>query len=177
MKDEASVTMKQLVVLMALCWSPITAAAQEIFRTEGDNGVVSFSDIASDGAELIVLPSVVVAGDTFARQQQLIDQQLAVARALEQSRLAREAARTRRLEAIAAAAPRTVVYQQPERTRYVGGSFSYSHKRWGYRPGYPGHPGHRPPHPSHPIAPPSGGGRLNPPSRPVPMLPLKGRGG
>jgi hypothetical protein len=114
-----------------------------------------------------------VSESTLARQQQMIDQQLAVAKSLEESRLARETARTERLQALAAAQSRTLVYREPE-TRYVGGVYR---KRWPWVPGYPGHPGVRPPHPVHPIEPPPesghGGSRLNPPSRTVPLPPLK----
>ena len=146
-------------------------AAQEIFRTEDEHGVVSFSDVAAPGAEVLTFASAPVAADTFDRQQRIIDQQLAVAKALEESRLAREAARTERLRALANSRP-PVVYVQ-ERTRYLGGF-----KRYLWHPGYPGHPGKpgvRPPHPVHPIEPPGGDhrSRLNPPSRTVPLPPLK----
>ena len=95
--------------------------------------------------------------------------------------MAREEARTRRLEALAAAGPRTVYYREPERTRYVGGIYSRSsfhHRRWGYGPGNgkPGHPGLRPPHPSQPIAPPPDHGHSGSYQRPgmsVSLPPLK----
>jgi hypothetical protein len=163
-----------LLVMLLVAAGPLSA--REVFRAEDENGVVSFSDVASPGAEVILLASAQVREDTFARQQRIIEQQLSVAKSLEESRLAREAARTRRLEALANARPRTVYYREPDRTRFVGGVYRHH-----WRPGYPwkpGHPGVRPPHPSLPIEPPPGGGghgtRLNPPSRTVPLPPLKG---
>lgn len=159
--------------MLVLLVTSVPLSAREVFRAEDENGVVSFSDVASPGAEVILLASAEVGEDTFARQQRIIEQQLSVAKSLEESRLAREAARTRRLEALASARPRTVYYREPERTRYVGGVYR---RHW--RPDYPwkpGHPGMRPPHPSLPIQPPPGGHRtrLNPPSRTVPLPPLK----
>jgi hypothetical protein len=166
-----------LLLLMVVSAAAGSASAREIYRTTDPDGVVSFSDTVSPGAEVLHIEAAPVSESTRARQQQMIDQQLAVAKSLEASRLAREAARTERLKALAAAQPRTVFYQQPE-TRYVG---SVYRKRWPWHPGYPGHPGVRPPYPVHPIAPPPGGGsghggsRLDPPSRTVPLPPLKSR--
>lgn len=163
-----NVRISALVIVICFASSAVTALSQEVFRTEDENGVVSFSDVASPGAEVLLLASTSTSEDTFARQQKIIDQQLAVAKSLEESRLAREAARTERLQALAAVQPQTVYYREPERTRYVGGFYRHH-----WRPGHPwkpGHPGVRPPRPVHPIEPgPGGGGRLNPPSRTVPL--------
>jgi len=156
--------------LACLCL-PGMLQAQEVFRSVDENGVVHFSDVASAGAQRLQLPSASVPEGSMARQQAIIDQQLTVAKSLEESRLAREAARTERIKALADARPPTVYYR--ETTRYVGGYGNH----WGSRPGYPGHPGVRPPFPVHPIEPPpGGGGRLDPPSRPVkfPSLPSGG---
>ena len=101
--------------------------------------------------------------DAFDAQQALIEQQLSVAKALEESRLAREEARLRRLEVQAKSQPEIVYYREEDRTRYVGG-------RWGWGwPGYPNRPGH-PGKPTHPIAPPP----ELPDTRPIPLLPLNG---
>jgi len=167
-------------VVLVLCLSG-SALAQEIFRTQDENGVVGFSDVASTNAERLVITNPPVPADAMANQQRIIDQQLAVAKVLEESRLAREDARTRRLEALAAAQPRTVYYREPERTRYVGGIYSrssYRHRRWGYGPGNgkPTHPGVRPPHPSLPIVRPPGHGHGRSSKQPgmsVSLPPLK----
>jgi hypothetical protein len=141
--------------------------SQEIFRSEDANGLVSFSDVASEGAAVMHLALTPMASDALENQQRMIDQQLAVAKALEESRLARHEARTKRLQALAAVQPRAVYYRQED--RYLGGYSSYN-PRWGFRPGWgkPGYPGVRPPHPGLPIRPPQ-----VPPSRRVPLPPLK----
>ena len=161
-----------LLFFVASCCAA-SAYGQDVFRSTDEHGVVSFSDIETQGAERVTL-ALVQAPDqesSIAHQQAIIDQQLAVAKSLEDSRLARLDARTRRLEALAAAQPQTVYYREPDRIWYVGGYWN----RWGYGPGHPGKPGYpgvHPPRPVHPIAPPPGGGsRLNPPSRKVPFGP------
>ncbi len=154
-----------LVLLLAL--AP-PAGAQTVYRHVDENGVVSFSDVETEGAETVELAVPEVRETALAEQQALIDQQLSVARALEESRLAREDARTRRLEALAAAQPETVYYREADRNRWVSGGWGY----WG-RPGWPGHPGK----PVHPIEPPLRPQPEPPPSRPVPLPPLNGSGG
>jgi hypothetical protein len=149
-----------------------------VFRTADENGVVSFSDVASPGAEVIEVASGPVPEDWIDRQQRIIEQQLAVAKVLEESRLAREEARTKRLAALAAARP-PVVQPVPVRRTYVGGvGYWHAYSRHP-RPGHPWKPGHPDwgPHPSLPIEPSPGGGRgrLDPPSRPVPLPPLEPR--
>lgn len=149
--------------------------AGEIYRSVNAQGVVSFSDVRTPGATSLALPQTPVPDAEAAaeQQQRIIDQQLQVAEALETSRLAREAAHTKRLEALAAVQPTTIVVPQTE-TRYVGG-YSYQRRSWhpgyrpgypGYRPGYPGYPGRpdHPGHPAHPIepAPPAEGGHSQP---------------
>jgi hypothetical protein len=145
--------------LSALCL-PVTVAAQTVYRHVDEHGVVTFSDVATDGAEAMELEVAAVREEALSEQRALIDQQLAVAKALEESRLAREDARTRRLEAQAASEPKTVYYREADRTRYIGGPWL------GGWPGYPGHPGK----PVHPIEPPP----EQAPSRPVPLPPLNG---
>ena len=149
-----------------LRFSAAPAVAQTVYRHVDENGVVSFSDVATEGAETLTLEVSAPREEAFTEQQALIDQQLAVAKALEESRLAREEARIRRLEAQANTQPQTVYYREADRTRYVGG-------RWGWGwPGYPSHPGHpgHPGKPVHPIEPPP----ELPDTRPVPLPPLKG---
>ncbi len=156
------------VLTMLLVAAPSMVRAQTIYRSVDENGVVSFSDVETDGAREMQVATAPVRENAQAEQRTMIEQQLAMAKSLEESRLARDAARTKRLEALAAAQPRTVYYREADR-RYVGGSWGWSH-RPGY-PGYPGYPGHpihpgKPPGPVHPIEPPQ-----RPPSRPVPFPP------
>jgi hypothetical protein len=155
-----------LTLPLLLAFAPV-ASAQTIYRHVDENGVVSFSDVETEGSEPVEIQVPVVREDSRAEQQALIDQQLSVAKALEESRLAREDARTRRMEALAAVQPTTVYHREADRTRYVGG-------RWGYwgGPGWPGHPGK----PEHPIEPPVEPPPERPPGRPVPLLPLNGSG-
>lgn len=164
-------------ILTALLALPGYASAREVFRTQDEDGVVSFSDVASPEAEVIVVTSAPVPENSIERQQRIIEQQLEVAKALEESRLAREASRIRRLEALAAARPQ-VIEAPPIRRTYVGGVGYWQTYPW-HGPWKPGYPGWRPPRPSLPIEPPpeghTGGGRLDPPSRPVPLPPLQPR--
>ena len=138
--------------------------AQTVYRHVDEHGVVSFSDVQTEGAESMTLAVSAPRENAFDEQQALIEQQLTVAKALEESRLAREDARTRRIEAQAKSQPKTVYYREDDRRRYVGGRWG-----WGWGPGYPGHPGY-PGKPVHPIEPPP----AVPPSRPVPLPPLNG---
>lgn len=152
--------------LLLLAFTPL-AQGETVYRHVDENGVVSFSDVHTEGDETLELDVPEVREDALAERQALIDQQLSVAKALEESRLAREDARTRRLEALAASEPKTVYYREEDRTRYVGG-------RWNYwdAPGFPGHPGK----PVHPIEPPIEPPPAKPPGRPVPFPPLNGSG-
>ena len=167
-----------LAALLTCGWLPVTVLGQEVFRSVDEHGVVTFSDVATDDAVRLQLPAAVVSEDARAEQQALIDQQLAVAKALEESRLAREAARTERLEALAAVEPRTVYYREADRARDAGsGSVTWQGSYWrnGYWPGHrPGHhpswPGY-PAKPVQPIEPPPE--PPTPPSRRVPLPPLK----
>ena len=151
------------VLIGALLCIATPALAQTVYRHVDENGIVSFSDVETDGAESMTLAVSTPREDAFDEQEALIEQQLTVAKALEESRLAREDARIRRLEAQAKSQPETVYYREDDRRRYVGG-----HWGWGW-PGYPAHPGH-PGKPVHPIEPPP----QVPPSRPVPLPPLNG---
>ena len=141
--------------------------AQTVYRHVDENGVVSFSDVHTEGSESVTLEVREPRENAFDEQQALIEQQLTVAKALEESRLAREEARTRRIEAQAKSQPKTVYYREDDRRRYVGGRWG-----WGWGPGFPSHPGYpgHPGKPVHPIEPPP----EVPPSRPVPLPPLNG---
>lgn len=164
-----------LLGLALVAMGSMPAAAQEVYRTVAEDGSVSFSDVSSAGAQTLTLPSFAADEEALVRQRQVIEQQLLVAKALEESRLARVAARARRLDALAAmqaAAVRAdqLREQEVERPRYVGGvlwrgHWSGTHGYWRGR--HPGHPGARPPYPSHPVAPPPAGHPNRPPSQKV----------
>lgn len=167
------------VLMLMIAWASAAAAAQTVYRSVDENGVVSFSDVASNGAERLELSPVPVREDAQIEQQALIEQQLTVARSLEESRLAREEARTKRLQALAAAQPRTVYYREADQYRYPGGQWRYwdgGHGPWfphrppPHRPDWPGHPGS----PTQPIEPPPA---VHPPGRPVPFPTQNGPGG
>lgn len=153
-----------LLAVLPFCSVPILA--QTVYRHVDENGVVTFSDVAMEGAESMTLEVSEPPAGAFDDQQALIEQQLAVAKALEESRLAREDARTRRLEAQARSQPQTVYYREADRQRYVGGRWGWGWPGYPSHPGYPGHPGK----PVHPIVPPPEA----PDTRPVPLPPLKG---
>lgn len=151
------------MAVLLMSGAPVVKA-QTIYRSVDENGVVSFSDVETDGSRQMQVITPPVRESAQEEQRALIEQQLAVAKSLEESRLARDAARTRRLEAVAATQPKTVYYREDDQ-RYLGGSWGWG---WGHRPGHPGYPIRpgRPPGPAHPIQPP-----LRPPSRPVPFPP------
>jgi hypothetical protein len=147
-------------------------AAQEIYRSVDENGVVSFSDVESEDAVRLNLPDTVIREDALAELEARIALQLEVAKALEASRLAREAARTERLAALADSEDRTIYYREEDRDQFLDGWGYWGGGYWGgggYRPGH--RPGHRPPVPVNPVEPPE----VQPPSRPVPLPPLPPR--
>ena len=161
--------------MAVLLFAALPGWAGDIYRSVDAQGVVSFSDVNTPEAVPVMLdtPQPGNAAQTAEQQQKIIDQQLQVAAALEASRLAREAARLRRIEVLASAQPRAVVVPESE-TRYVGG-YGYSQRAWrpGYQPGYPGYPG-RPGHPGRPDHP----GRPGHPGQPVhPVEPATPEGG
>jgi len=162
------------IVMAGLLCVAVNGHGQEIYRSVGEDGIVSFSDVRTAEAEVIELPASPVSASAVERQQSMIEQQLSVAKALEDSRLAREEAKTKRIAALAAVQPQTVYYQAPEPRYVVGGyrrSWSGYQRKSGYwkpgygrpgagKPGYgrpghgnPGHPGYGPGKPSHPINP------------------------
>lgn len=110
-------------------------AGREVFVTVGEHGEVSFSDVASPGAERRTLPPVVPNRDAVADLDRRIQQTLDVARALEASRLAREQARAEARAAAAPAAPPVTIVEE----RYA--PFPYVYAPYPH----PRHPHHRPP--------------------------------
>ncbi len=140
----------------------VPAAAEEVYRAVDEEGVVSFSDFPVPGAERLEVETVPANEDSAAASQALIEQQLAVAKALEESRLARRRVETERLQALAAREPQTIYYPV-ERSTYWGGywrrpGYGYRPRRPGYRPGHPGYrpgrpgvgpPAYRPGHPGY----------------------------
>lgn len=108
------------LLLLALGLTSVASAepSLEVYVSAGEHGEVSFSDVAAPDAERVELEIVEPLDDPSAVIERRIEQTLAVANALEASRLEREKARAEaRAEAAAAraeAAP-DVVY----RDRYV----------------------------------------------------------
>lgn len=115
-----STTLIGIVILAGA--APVSAAgsSQEVYVSTGAHGETVFSDVARPGAERIVLETPPRQEDAMAEVQRRIEQTLAVANDLQDSRLAREAARAERRERAAARAaaqqPPQVVYQD----RYAG---------------------------------------------------------
>jgi len=157
--------------MLAACLAAPAVVAEEVYRSVDENGVVSFSDVETEDAVRLNLPDTVIREDALAELEARIALQLQVAQALEASRLAREAARTERLEALADSEDRTIYYREEDRDQFLDGWGYWGSGYWGgggYRPGH--RPDHRPPVPVHPIEPPPD---VQPPSRPVPLPPLK----
>ncbi len=90
----AGVVLAALAALPAGAAEPGATLTQDIYISTGEHGEVSFSDVAQAGAERVQVtvprrPS----DEALAESQRRIEQDLAVADALEKSRLAREKAR------------------------------------------------------------------------------------
>jgi hypothetical protein len=120
------------------------ATAGDVFRDTGEHGEVSFSDVATPGAERVAVDTTPPVADAQAESARRIDQTLTVANDLERSRLAREAARERsRIEAVQRAQARQAADRaqqtDPEPT-YRYPLYLDRYPRW--RP-----PHVRPPHP------------------------------
>lgn len=116
--------------------APLGAAesSQEVYVSEGAHGETVFSDVARPGAKRIVLEAPPRQEDAMAEVQRRIEQTLAVANDLQESRLAREAARAEARERAAtrqaAQAPPQVVYED----RYVGVPYPLrAHPQRGFR--------------------------------------------
>ncbi len=121
------------MVWLALVSIAPAALADTVFRTTGEHGEVSFSDVSLPGATQIDLPTTAVDPARIADQQAIIEQQLRVAKALEESRLARQAAGTARLLAIAASRPQ-VVYVEPQEYRSPNGYYYPRRLPWRHKP-------------------------------------------
>lgn len=123
------------------------AGEGEIYVSRGDHGEVSFSDQAAPGAERVIIETAPAAEDPLAELERRIEQTLAVAGALEESRLARERIRAEERAARAAearaAAPPVVVYEDDDAALpyLYPRPYRSSYRRWD-RP----HDGRKPPH-------------------------------
>lgn len=150
------------IVALALLAGHLSAG--EIYRSTGPYGEARFSDVETpDAATVIVDPPAPAAADGG----DWVAETLAVARELEASRLAREAAAAERREAYRKR-QQTLVPATPveDRTRYSP-LYTYPYY-WG--PGYPHRPPFRPGRPDHrPIRPDHPPGRPQEPSRPAPI--------
>ena len=160
-----------LFALLLVLPCALSTNAQEVFKTVNEDGVASFTDFPVPGAERLDVEPIAADPAGAEASNRLIEQQLEVAKSLEESRLARHRAETERRAALAASQPQTIYYPVERDTGFWGWP------GYGYRPGRPPwRPGVRPPYrpgyPAHPIAP--GHGRppaVRPPSqsRPLPM--------
>jgi hypothetical protein len=106
-----------LRITLIIAWGAAAAVRAEthhqVYVYTGENGEVSFSDVAAPGAEPVELTPPEAPPGAMADLQQRIEQTLRVAKALEQSRLAREAARAqaRRQAAADVRTEPQVIYQ------------------------------------------------------------------
>lgn len=141
---------RSLLAAALLGWaahSPGAPGNDEIYVSRGEHGEVSFSDQAVPGAQRVEVETTPAADDPLAELERRIEQTLAVAGALEASRLARERsraeARAARAAEARAAAPPVVVYEDD------GATLPYLYPR-PYRSNYRRWDGHRdrgkPPH-------------------------------
>lgn len=127
------------VLAVMVLTAPLSLAAervQEIYVARGEHGEVSFSDEHRSGAQrLEVIVREPSAAATLAAERR-IEQTLRVAKALEESRLARERTRAERRRG---SQPGPMVAQVP-----VDRHFAYVIGRPGYWHRFPGHrfPGH-----------------------------------
>jgi hypothetical protein len=119
-------------------WSMASTRAQEVFVARGEHGEMSFSDEERPGARKVTVTVPEPASGAIEEAERRIEQTLRVARALEQSRLAREEARAR--ARAPAAAGTSGGYQGYQRNDYLAQHV--------IRPAYPYLPPHR--HPPHP---------------------------
>jgi len=138
--------------------SAISGMAEEIYMTTDEDGVTSFTDFPVPDAQVIAIEPIAADPTQAKASQELIEQQLAVAKSLEDSRLAREKARTERLAALAASQPRTIYYPVERDIGYWGSpGYGFWPGSGPVRPGYrpPGYrpPGFRPPRPPGPSLP------------------------
>jgi len=119
-----STALTGMVILTGAAALSAAESSQEVYVSTGAHGETVFSDVARPGAQRIVLEAPPRQEDTMAEVQRRIEQTLAVANDLQESRLAREAARAERRERAAAREaarqPPQVVYQD----RYVGTPFA-----------------------------------------------------
>jgi hypothetical protein len=126
------------IALLLLAAGKLGAA--EVYRSTGPHGEVRFSDVETPGAEAVTVETPEPAsGDAGA----WVEETLAVALALQEARLAREAAAAERRAALrerGASAPPPAV--STERTTYAPW---YPYPCPPYGSHRPGRPGHRPP--------------------------------
>ena len=163
----------------------VALSAEQVYRTVDEQGVASFTDYPVPGAEEIAVDPVPANADRAKASAAMIEQQLEVAKALEDSRLARRRAETERAAVRAASQPQTIYYPVERNTGGYWGWPGYGYRpRPPHRPEHPiarppyqpGHPGVRPPFkpvvpPSQPVAPGPwrpGHGKLPSQSRPMP---------
>ena len=119
--------------LLASSWTH-AAPVREIFVARGDHGEVSFTDVERPGARRVTVNVTEPPADALEQMERRIEQTLRVAHALEQSRLAREAARTAARRSTALPPALATDTRGAVGTRHVTGYLlgpDYFHRRYG----------------------------------------------
>jgi hypothetical protein len=155
------------IQLLVLAWALVSGSAQaaEVYRSTGDFGEVTFSDLETPDAQPVIIDAPQPASSAGA---DWVAQTLDVARMLEESRLVREAAAAERRDAYRKRQQERVPVTEPEQRTSYAPWYPYP---YAWRPDYPGHrpphrpgrPDHRPGAPSHLPAEPSTGAPLRSP--------------
>jgi hypothetical protein len=122
---------------LAAPWAVGSARVQDVFVGLGEHGEMSFSDEASPGARRVSVTVPEPAAGAVEETERRIEQTLRVAKALEQSRLAREEARARARQRPAAVAP--AVYGRHVQNDYP--AYYFARSAYPHWPSY-----HQPPH-------------------------------
>ncbi len=158
--------------LLALAVLAGSAHTQGIYRSTGDYGEASFSDVETPEAAPVAVDPPVPASSEVA---DWVAETLEVARVLEESRLAREAAAAERRDAYRKRQQETAPAAAPEQRVTYAPWYPYP---YGWRPGYPAYrPPYGPARPPHrPGRPPQDPGRPpHGPDRPM-QLPIPAPG-
>lgn len=155
--------MRSLLAACALTCVAAAAVAAEsttIYRRVGPDGVVTFSDEPSEGAQAVEIVVDRPHEEDVARTQSMHEQQLEMGQLLEESRRADEDARAQqreldieraRAEAARAAAEASAAYDDDDEGYIWGPWYGPGYPSWRPDDGRPGPgPGPRPPHPPKP---------------------------
>lgn len=153
------------ILLQIFAWALVSGSAQaaEVYRSTGDFGEVTFSDLETPDAQTVIVDTPRSASPAGA---DWVAQALDVARMLEESRLAREAAAAERRDAYRKRQQEMVPVTEPEERTSYAPWYPYP---YAWRPGYPGHrPPHRPGRPGQPSHLPAEPPTVEPVRSPIP---------